>query len=434
MEPINPFQGPGDSAGALIPHLFRREFTRIVAVLSRLFGIEHIGIAEDIAGETFLSALETWPYKGVPPNPTAWLYAIAKNKTRNYLHRDQVFKSKVAPAVKHAAAGEAGALAAGAVAAADLEIDLSEANISDSQLRMLFAVCHPSVPPEAQICLALRILCGFGIEEIATAFLTNKETINKRLFRAREKLRVEKAELEFPQGAELTRRLEPVLLTLYLLYNEGYYSESQDTVLREDLCAEAMRLTGLLLEDRTTQLPAVDALFSLMCFHASRFPARKGENGEMILYGDQDESRWDQQLIARGAFHLHRASKGNVLTKYHLEASIAYWHTIKPDSAEKWENILQLYNHLLAMAYSPIAALNRTFALWRARGNRKDAIAAGETLQLTDNPYYYTLLGELYTGVDAGKAMEHYRQALSLARTSADKGAIQRAIDALGAG
>ena len=434
MEPINLVQSPGESTGALIPHLFRREFTRIVAVLSRLFGIEHIGIAEDIAGETFLSALEIWPYRGIPPNPTAWLYAIAKNKARNYLHRDQTFKSRVAPAIKHAAASEAGALAAGAVAAAELEIDLSDANISDSQLRMLFAVCHPSLPTEGQICLALRILCGFGIEEIATAFLTNKETINKRLFRAREKLRTEKAELDFPQGAELIRRLEPVLLTLYLLYNEGYYSESQDAVLREDLCAEAMRLTELLLAEQSTQLPAVDALFSLMCFHASRFPARKGENGEVILYGDQDESRWDQQLIARGAFHLHRASQGNVLTKYHLEASIAYQHTIKPDTIEKWENILQLYNHLLVMAYSPIAALNRTFALWRARGDRKDAIAVAEKLQLTDNPYYYTLLGELYSGADTGTAMAHYQRALSLARTSADKGAIQRAIDALGAG
>jgi RNA polymerase sigma-70 factor (ECF subfamily) len=425
MEIIDPIHGPGDSAGALIPHLFRREFTRIVAVLSKLFGIEHIEIAEDIAGETFLSALEIWPFKGVPPNPTAWLYAIAKNKARNYLHRDQIFLKKVAPAVKQSA---------GVVDAGELEIDLSEQNITDSQLRMLFAVCHPTLPPEAQICLALRILCGFGIEEIATAFLTNKETINKRLFRAREKLRVEKAELEFPGGPELVVRLEPVLLTLYLLYNEGYYSESQDTVLREDLCAEAMRLTSTLIESESTHLPAVDALFALMCFHASRFAARKGENGEMILYGDQDESRWDQELIARGAFHLHRASRGNSLSRYHLEAHIAYWNTIKTDSTEKWENILQLYNRLLAMVYSPIAALNRTFALWRARGNRSEAITAAEKLKLTDNPYYYTLLGELYTGIDIERAREHYRSAQALARTPADKGAIQRALDVMGAG
>jgi len=421
MESINHFEGPGGSAGALVPHLFRREFTRIVAVLSRLFGIGQIEIAEDIAGETFLSALEIWPYKGIPPNPTAWLYAIAKNKARNYLRRDQLFQTKVGPA-----------LASGASVPADLDIDLSEQNITDSQLRMLFAVCHPSLSTEGQICLALRVLSGFGIEEIATAFLTNKETINKRLFRAREKLRAEKAELDFPLEAELMQRLETVLLTLYLLYNEGYYSESQDAVLREELCGEAMRLTGSLLENPATQLPAVDALFALMCFHASRFPARRGANGEMILYADQDETLWDQGLIARGAFHLHRASQGTTLSRYHLEASIAYQHTIKADTSEKWETILQLYNRLLAMVYSPIAALNRTFALSRARG-KEEAIAAAEKLQLTDSPYYYTLLGELYTGIDPDKAMENWQRALVLARTSADKQAIQRAMDRPGA-
>lgn len=423
MEPTNNMQGPGDFAGALLPHLFRREFTRIVAVLSRLFGIEHIEVAEDIASETFLSALEIWPYKGIPPNPTAWLYAIAKNKARNYLHRDQIFLTRVAPEVKHRSA---------AVSSTDIEIDLSEQNSTDSQLRMLFAVCHPALSTEGQICLALRILCGFGIEEIATAFLTNKETINKRLFRAREKLRVEKAEFEFPPVAELMERLETVLLTLYLLYNEGYYSESQDAVLREDLCGEAMRLTESLLENPSTHLPEVDALFALMCFHASRFPARKGENGEMILYADQDETLWDQELIARGAFHLHRASQGTTLSRYHLEASIAYWHTIKTDTPEKWETILQLYNRLLTLVYSPVAALNRTFALSRARGKEK-AIEAAEKLQLTDNPYYYSLLGELYTGIDADKAREYRQRALALARTSADRQAIQRAMDQPGA-
>jgi RNA polymerase sigma-70 factor (ECF subfamily) len=426
MEPTNIYQSPGTSTGALLPHLFRREFTRIVAVLSRLFGIEHIEIAEDIAGETFLSALEIWPYKGVPPNPTAWLYAIAKNKARNYLRREQVFQTKVRPALA------SGAFVSEPFASTDPDIDLSEPYITDSQLRMLFAVCHPSLSTEGQICLALRILCGFGIEEIATAFLTNKETINKRLFRAREKLRAEKAELEFPVEAELAQRLETVLLTLYLLYNEGYYSESQDAILREDLCGEAMRLTWSLLENPPTHLPAVDALFALMCFHASRFPARKGANGEMILYADQDETLWDQELIARGAFHLHRASQGNTLSRYHLEASIAYQHTIKADTPEKWETILQLYNRLLAMAYSPIAALNRTFALSRARG-KEEAIDAAEKLQLTDNPYYYTLLGELYTGIDAEKAMEYRQRALALARTSADKQAIQRAMNGPGA-
>jgi RNA polymerase sigma-70 factor (ECF subfamily) len=421
MENNRAFEGPGQNAGALVPHLFRQEFGKIVAVLCKHFGLTHLEEAEDIAGETFLAALETWPYKGIPPNPTAWLYAIAKNKTKNLLHRHQVYTGKVMPVLKQ-----------GSMDSEAMEIDLSDKNIMDSQLQLLFAVCHPSLSTEAQICLALRSLCGFGIDEIATAFLTNKETINKRLFRAREKLRVEKAVIEFPPPAELDRRLETVLLTLYLLYNEGYYSESQDAVLREDLCQEAMRLTGQLLGYEPANLPAVNALFALMCFHASRFPARKDEKGEIILYADQDESLWDRELIARGAYHLHKASRGEVLTKYHLEAAIAYWHTIKTDSAEKWENILQLYNQLLTLSYSPVAALNRTFALSKVRG-REEAIAAAEKLQLTDNPYYYTLLGELYRDTDKKKAMDYLQKAYALARTQADRQIIRRAMEKPGA-
>ena len=166
------------TANELVPHLFRTEFSKICAVLSKYFGIGRIQAAEDIASETFLSALETWTYKGIPENPTAWLYTVAKNKAGNYVKRSQIFTDKVTPAVK-------GAFTAGEFP----EVDLSETNISDSRLQMLFTICHPSIPVEAQVGLALRILCGFGIDEIANAFLTNKDTVNKRLFRAKEKLR-----------------------------------------------------------------------------------------------------------------------------------------------------------------------------------------------------------------------------------------------------
>ena len=233
----------------LIPHLFRTEFSKITAVLCKLFGIEHIEIAEDIASETFLSALETWTYKGFPQNPTAWLYSVAKNKARNYIGRNKIFTEKIAAQLKYPAKENE-----------EPEIDLSEKNITDSQLQMLFAICHPSISSEAQTGLALRILCGFGIDEIANAFLTSKETINKRLYRAREKLRLEKVQIEFPSDAEIPKRLETVLTTLYLLFNEGYYSESNDAVLREDLCMEAMRLTNLLIEKEQTNQPNVNAL------------------------------------------------------------------------------------------------------------------------------------------------------------------------------
>ncbi|HRH49295.1 MAG TPA: sigma factor [Panacibacter sp.] len=401
----------------LIPHLFRTEFRKITAVLCKVFGIEHIEIAEDLASETFLSAIETWTYKGIPENPTAWIYAVAKNKTKNYITRNKIFTEKITPLIKHSPKENE-----------EIEIDLSDKNITDSQLQMLFAICHPTISTEAQIGLALRILCGFGIDEIASAFLSKKETINKRLFRAKEKLRLEKVPIEFPGEAEINNRLEPVLRTLYLLFSEGYYSESQDTILREDLCHEAMRLTSLLLENEPTNLPNVKALFSLMCFHSSRFAARKNEQGEIILYQDQDESLWNEELVNKGIYFLHKSSQGNQLSKYHIEAGIAYWHTIKADTKEKWENILQLHNRLLQLEYSPVAALNRTYALSKANG-KHEAIKEAEKLQLINNHFYFVLLGELYTGIDNTKAKQNFKAALALAKTQTDKQTIQMKID-----
>jgi RNA polymerase sigma-70 factor (ECF subfamily) len=403
----------------LIPHLFRTEYSRITAVLGKLFGFEHIEAAEDIASETFLSALETWSFKGVPENPAAWLYTVAKNKARNHVKRKNIFTEKIA-----------GQIDSSSPQNSEPDIDLSDKNITDSQLQMLFAVCHPSISVESQIGLALRILCGFGIEEIADAFLTNKETINKRLFRAKETLRRENVKVELPGEPEIDRRLGAVLTTLYLLFNEGYYSESQAAVLREELCEEAMRLAYLLVENEQTNKPPVNALLALMCFHSSRFKARKNENGEYVLYQDQDETLWDRELITKGVILLRQASQGNELSKYHLEASIAYWHTIKEDTKQKWDNILQLHDQLLLIEYSPIAALNRTYALAKAKGNA-EAIVEAEKLNLIDNHFYFTLLSELYKDIDKDKAKQNLRKALALAKTSTDKHTIQKTIDRL---
>lgn len=403
----------------LIPHLFRTEYCKIIAVLSKIFGIEHIEIAEDIASETFLSAMETWTYKGIPENPVAWLYTVAKNKARNHFNRDHLFVNKIASQIKYSSPEKE-----------EIEIDLSERNITDSQLQMLFALCHPQISTEAQIGLSLRILCGFGIEEIANAFLTSKETINKRLFRAKEKLIVEKLAIEFPPDDEIGKRLDTVLTTLYLLFNEGYYSESQDEVVRKDLCMEAMRLTYLLIDNEKTNLPKVNALLALMCFHSSRLEARKNKNGEPVLYDEQDETKWNQDLITKGVYFLHRSAKGNQMSKYHLEANIAYWHTQKADTKEKWEKILQLYNLLLQIEYSPVAALNRTYALSKANGKR-EAIIEAEKLNLANNHFYFTLLGELYKDIDNEKAREHFEKALSIAKTKTDSQVIRSKINKL---
>ncbi len=400
----------------LIPHLFRTEYRKITAVLCKLFGIEHIEIAEDLASETFLSAMETWSYKGIPENPTAWLYTVAKNKARNYLNRNNHFAQKILSQLKYALPQTE-----------EIAIDLSDKNITDSQLQMLFAICHPAISTEAQIGLALRILCGFGIDEIATAFVTNRETINKRLYRAREKLRLEKVPIEFPGEKEINERMEAVLTTLYLLFSEGYYSENKDAVLRNELCLEAMRLTYLLIENESTNQPAVNALYALMCFHTSRFEARKNANGDIVLYDDQDEKLWNQELISEGGYFLHQASKGNTISKYHLEAGIAYWHTIKEGRGDKWEKILQLFNQLLQLEYSPVAVLNRTYALSKVNG-KTAAIKEAEKLNLSGSHFYFVLLGELYTGIDNDKAKSNFEKALTIAKTQTDRQTIEKKI------
>jgi len=416
----------------LIPHLFRTEYRKIISVLCRHFGFEQMETAEDIVGDTFLAAAQTWGIKGPPKNPAAWLYHVAKNKARNLLQRDQVFRLKVTPAVRAAASESGGPGAPNTPAQSiDAEIDLSPAGIEDSQLQMMFAICTPLLPAESQIGLSLRILCGFGIEEIAAAFLTNKETINKRLFRAKEKLREAAVRIEMPSASELDHRLPAVLTTIYLLFNEGYYSESSDDVLRKELCIEALRLCHMLSDNPVTNTPAVDALLALMCFHASRFDARIDRHGDIVLYAYQDTNRWNTDLIAKGIDYLHRAARGDTLTKYHLEAGIAYWSTQKEDTAEKWEQTLQYYNLLLQLEYSPVAALNRTYALAKARGVQ-EAIVQAEKLQLTDNPFYFALLGELYTDIDNSKAMSHFGRAMALARTNADKQLMQKKIARLG--
>ena len=403
----------------LIPYLFRTEYRKIISVLCSLFGIEHMEVAEDIASDTFLSAAERWGIDGTPANPVAWLYAVAKNKTLNHLRRDALFAKKISATLKQEA-----------TQAEEIVLDLSPVNIHDSQLAMIFAICHPAIASDAQVALALNLLCGFSVRETADAFLTNKEVMYKRLSRAKEKLKEEKIRIEQPGRADVDSRLEPVLTTLYLLFSEGYYSTSQNTILRKDLCEEAMRLNRLLIHNEHTNKPAANALYALMCFHASRFEARINGNGEPVLYNEQDTSLWNPELVAQGEQYLNRAATGNTLSKYHLEAAIAYWHTQKEDIPEKWENILQLYNQLLVLEYSPIAALNRTFALAKANG-KAAAIIEAEKLQLDTNHFYHTLLGHLYSNTNDAKAFQHFQQAQQLASSSADKEVIQRNIDQL---
>ncbi|MFN6379075.1 MAG: RNA polymerase sigma factor [Flavobacteriales bacterium] len=396
----------------LIPHLFRTEFRKIVSVLSRSFGLENIELAEDITSETFLLAAETWGKKGIPENPTAWLYFVAKNKTKDYLKRNKLFNEKV----KHHFLNEK-------TSNENLEFDITSASIKDSELRMIFAICHPTIPVDSQIGLALRILFGFGIEEIADSFLTNKETINKRLHRAKEKLREENIQLELPNQNEISDRLSSVYAILYLVFNQGYFSSSQNSVLRKDLCFQALQLAYLLTESEVTNTNQLDALIALMCFHASRFEARI-QNNEIILLEDQDTTLWNKELIKTGEIYLNKSATGDKLSKYHLEAAIAYWHTQSITNEDKWSKILFYYNLLLQIEYSPIAALNRTFALYKNNGPEK-AIHEALKLNLTNNVQYHLLLGMLYTEVNYDKAISHLQLAEELTKSSHEKNLVQ---------
>jgi RNA polymerase sigma-70 factor (ECF subfamily) len=365
-----------------LKELFQQEFAKMVAVISNLFGLQHMETAEDIVSDTFLTAAEEWETKGMPPNPTAWLYTVAKRKTIHHFRRRNIYEHKVIPAIRVTAGQEDDPTA--------FDIDFSPQHIRDSQLQMLFAICTPAIVSEAQIGLALRILCGFGIDEIAEAFLTNKETVNKRLFRAKEKLRGADIRLEMPAAGEIPARLDNVLHIIYLLFSEGYYSQAADRVFQKELCWEAIRLGILLTDYEGTNQPKTNALLALMCFHASRFNARQSGEDDVILYDQQDERLWDTDLIRRGMQYLTLSATGDQLSSYHLEARIASWHCIKEDTPEKWEEILQLYNQLLMVNYSPGVALNRTFALYKANG-REQALIELEKLKLDGNHFYNVL-------------------------------------------
>jgi RNA polymerase sigma-70 factor (ECF subfamily) len=398
----------------LISELFRTEFTKMIAVITKLYGLQYIEIAEDIVSETFLTATESWAQKGIPANPTAWLYAVAKQKTLYHFRRKKIFDEKIIPHVKIASD----------TFSETKEMDFSSQNIKDSQLQMLFAICDPAIASEAQIALALRVLCGFGIEEIAEAFFSNKETINKRLFRAKEKLRAEKVQLEMPPQKEINARLDNVLHVIYLLFNEGYYSSTQNQVLRKEFCMEALRLGLMLTEYSHTNLPKTSALVALMSFHASRLEARQNANSNLILYDEQDESLWDRDLIEQGIRFLNLSANGDNLSSYHLEAGIAFWNCQKEDTQEKRESILQHYNLLLAINDSPGVALNRVYALYKARG-KEVALIEAKKLNLAKNHFYFTLLGELYLGNDNEKAKANFERALSIAKTEAERQTIQ---------
>ncbi len=391
-------------AQQIVDHLFRHEAGKMTAVLTRIFGMHHLELAEDVVQEAFLKAVQLWKFD-MPANPAAWLMQTARNKAIDILRRQNLMK-------QHAAH-----IAGGLETEVAIEQFFSEYEIGDSQLRMIFACCHPSLKQEDQVALTLKTASGFGVAEIARALLTNEATIKKRLYRAKQFLKENNTVLEIPGGAALHQRLETVYTVLYLLFNEGYNSLKADELIRRDVCAEAMRLCKLLSENKAGAQPATFALLALMCLQASRFNSRMDENNSIILLQHQDRTKWNHALIKKGYWYLNLSSKGDDITVYHIESAIAAEHCMAASfSQTNWQRMLQLYNMLLHKKSTPVVMLNRAVVLAQSG---QPAQAVTEILNipgintLIQTQYIYgAVLGDMYL------TLHNYTQAQQLLATS----------------
>src|SRR5258706_12639464 len=310
-----------NSVHAHVDHLFRHESGKLVSILTRIFGEDNLELAEDVVQESLAEALTQWTYKGTPHNPSAWLFKVAKNKALNIISHEKL-RTRYASDVAHFLKSEWTAEPA-------LEHIFSEGQIQDDQLRMMFTSYHPSISADSQVALALKTLCGFSIPEIARAFLTTDENINKRLVRARQKIRDDKIPFEVPQGKELEKRSEAVLETIYLLFNEGYSASKGNDVIRYELCEEAIRLGEIIEKHPAIQNKStIYGLLALMQLNASRFSSRQDKQGNLLTMAEQDRSQWDRQLISKGVFNLEKASSGNPVSIYNILAAISACHCL----------------------------------------------------------------------------------------------------------
>jgi RNA polymerase sigma-70 factor (ECF subfamily) len=396
----------------VVERLFREEWGKMVATLTRIFGIEHLTLAEDVVQEALARALQTWPFYGVPENPSAWIMRVSRNLALDHARRATLFRHKEAQIAAFLEPSEA----------ADPVFD--ETDIQDDRLRMIFACCHPLVPQDAQVALALKTLCGFSIAEIASAFLSSEPAVAKRLTRAKQRIREARIPFEIPTGAELAARLESVLQTLYLLFNEGYKASGGERLVREELCREAIRLATLVVEHPACKQPEVHALLALMLLNAARLPARTDAEGNLLLLEDQDRSRWNHEIIARGMRHLAASASGDEAGAYHLQAGIAACHCVARDYASTdWAHILALYDQLLKIDASPVIALNRAVALANVHGPQA-GLDAAQALRAELEPYYllHVVLGELESRLGRDEAAAaHFQHALERVSTATER-------------
>ncbi|MBO9201067.1 MULTISPECIES: RNA polymerase sigma factor [Niastella] len=420
-------EGAQEGVAQLVDHLFRHQSGKMIAVLIRIFGMHNLEMIEDVVQESFLRAIHAWTFKQLPDNPAGWLMQVARNRAIDIIRRQQHFQQysqELANELQQEAENT-------------IQQFFSETEIADSQLRMIFACCHPALKEEDQIALTLKTVSGFGVAEIAHALLTNDAVIQKRLYRAKQFLKDNRISLEIPSGRELYSRLHVVYTVLYLLFNEGYKSQQPNEVIRKDLCAEAMRLCLLLTEHRAGKQPSTFALFSLMCFQASRFESRLDENNSIILLQHQDRNTWNKALIQKGYEYLNLSSQGDELSVYHLESAIAAEHCLASSFATtNWQRMLQLYDMLLQQKRTPLVILNRAIVL----SQLNETVAALKEIwqldaieQLITSQYIYSaVLGELYIQLgDDHNASKFLQQALVLTTSLAEKRLITTKLETL---
>jgi RNA polymerase sigma factor (sigma-70 family) len=407
---------PGD-------HLFRREAGRMVAALTRLFGVHNLALAEDVVQDAFLRALEVWKQRGVPENPSAWLMATAKNRALDILRRERTART-YAPELGRLLDSEW--TLAPAVAEA-----FGESTIRDDQLRLMFSCCHPQLPEIAQVALVLNILCGFGVKEVAAAFLTGHAAMEKRIARGKKVLAESKRLFSLSDEIDVPQRLSAVQRALYLLFNEGYHGAHSELAVRAELCVEAMRLAELLLANPVTATPSTQALIALMCFNAARLPARIDATGNLSPLYEQDRHRWDQELIAKGEQLLDHSAIGPTITEFHIEAAIASIHA-RARSLEdtSWPVIISLYDTLMSIRPSPVVALNRAIAVAQHEGAQRglDEInAIVELDRLAEYPFYFAALAELEQQLGrADEARAHFLTASARARNPMERNFFDR--------
>ncbi|HJT17637.1 MAG TPA: DUF6596 domain-containing protein [Thermoanaerobaculia bacterium] len=405
-----------NDVNAVVDHLFRHSAGQMVATLTRIFGPEHLPLAEEVVQEALIAALGQWSFHGVPDNPAAWLFRVARNKALDQVRRQKNFERKEA----------------------DIRAALTRAQIdesTDDMLAMMFMCCHPSIPEESRIALTLRTAGGFSVDEIARAFLAQNSAIAQRIVRAKKLIRDTPIALDMPSQSEMPRRVASLLKVLYLMFNEGHAAHEGDALVRADLCEEAIRLGSLLAEHPATNLPAVHALLALMLLQAARLPARVDASGEIALLEDQDRSRWDHAMIARGMRHFEASAAGDELTTYHVEAAIAACHATSPSFEEtNGREMISLYDDLFELNPSPVVALNRAVAIAMCHGPQA-GIAAIESIagreSLRDYPLLYATLGELWLrSGDRDRAAAEFSRALELPSSMPEKRFLLRKLEA----